>query len=41
MALLTGLTASDAFTSSKREGEDVCCINGSERLSQAGLVLCS
>lgn len=41
MALLTGLTASDAFTSRERGGEDVRCINGSERLSRAGLVLCS
>lgn len=41
MALVTRLTASDAHTSSERDGENIHYINESENFSLAGLVLCS
>lgn len=40
-ALVARLTASDALTSSEREGENIHYVNDSENFSLAGLVLCS
>lgn len=41
MTLVTRLTASDALTSSERDGENIHYVNESENSSLAGLVLCS